>query len=62
MAIRDIKEERRYRAYIKELESANFIENKTIKNKNKDNVEMETTHPIQSILESHLGNKINILI
>lgn len=61
MAIKELKEVRRYRAYIKELERAEFIEVKSEKNKIEDGIEVELDNPIQrGVIPQHCGNKIDI--
>ena len=63
MAIRELKEERRYRAYLKELERAEFIEVKAVKNVNEDGVEVHTTEPVKRFtIPEYCGTKIDIYV
>lgn len=56
-----IKIKKRYRAYIKELERAEFIETKSLKNETNDKVIIETKDPVKrKDLPDHLGNKVDI--
>jgi len=63
MVIKELKKIRRYRAYIKEMERAEFIEGKTEKNKTEDGIEIQIDVPVQrGVIPQHCGNKIDIYI
>lgn len=63
MGIKELKEERRYRAYLKWMERAEFIETKEVKNTTEDKVEIHTTNPVlRGIIPKHCGTKIDIYI
>lgn len=59
MAIKKLKEERRYRAYIKEIRAAEFIEIKQIK-ETEHGISIETTEYVKGIIPVYCGTKLDI--